>query len=49
MAEQPVTIETNYIGVVDGLQTWEVINTDTGEVIGYNQTLEEINGQVAGS
>jgi hypothetical protein len=29
------------LGIVDGLQTWEVINADTGEVIGYNQTAAD--------
>jgi hypothetical protein len=33
----------NYIGIINGLQTWEVINADTGEVIGYNQTAVESN------
>lgn len=28
------------LGVIDGLQTWEVINADTGEVIGYDRTSE---------
>ena len=35
-------VKLNDIGIVDGLQTWEVIDEATGEVIGYNQTtLEE--------
>jgi hypothetical protein len=29
------------IGIVDGLQTWEVIDEATGQVIGYNQTEPE--------
>lgn len=29
------------LGVVDGLHTWEVINADTGEVIGYDQQMIE--------
>lgn len=29
------------LGVIDGLQTWEVSNADTGEVIGYDQTAAE--------
>ena len=28
-------------GVIDGLQTNEVINAETGETIGWNQTLVE--------
>lgn len=42
--DKPITVELNDIGIVDGFQTFEVINTDTGETIGYNQTMpaEEI-------
>jgi hypothetical protein len=29
------------VGIVDGLQTWEVIDEATGQVIGYNQTIPE--------
>jgi hypothetical protein len=29
------------LGVIDGLQTWEIVDTATGDVIGYNQTLPE--------
>jgi hypothetical protein len=29
------------LGIVNGLQTWEVINADTSEVIGYDQTAVE--------
>ena len=27
------------IGIVDGLETYEVTDAETGEVIGYNQAL----------
>ena len=39
--EQNVTVELIDVGVVDGLQTFEVVNVDTGETIGYNQTEVE--------
>ena len=29
-------VDTEFVGVVDGLETWEVTNPKTGEVIGYN-------------
>lgn len=32
-------IRTKYIGLVDGLETYEVTDTETGEVIGYNQSV----------
>jgi hypothetical protein len=31
----------NYIGIVKGMKTWEVIDSATGEVIGYNRTVPE--------
>ena len=34
-------VELKDLGVIDGFQTWEVSNADTGEVIGYNQTTIE--------
>ncbi len=34
--DKPVTVETIDRGIIDGFQTWEVINTDTGETIGWN-------------
>jgi len=36
-----LNIELKDIGIVKGLQTFEVIDTDTGEVIGLNQSLPE--------
>lgn len=29
------------LGIIDGLKTTQVINADTGEVIGYNQTTTD--------
>jgi len=29
------------IGIVDGMETLEVIDADTGEIIGYDQTAPE--------
>jgi hypothetical protein len=34
-------VKLNDLGIIDGLHTWEVIDTSTGEVIGYNQTTPE--------
>lgn len=33
--------ELKDIGVIDGFHTWEVIDTATGKVIGYNQTTAD--------
>jgi hypothetical protein len=32
-------IELKDLGIIDGLQTWEVWDKQTNEVIGYNQTI----------
>jgi hypothetical protein len=29
------------LGIIDGYQTWEVIDEATGDVIGYNQTMPD--------
>jgi hypothetical protein len=34
-------VKLNDLGVIDGMQTWEVIDTETNEVIGYNQTAAD--------
>jgi hypothetical protein len=39
--DKAVNVQVKDIGLVDGMQTWEVIDTATGEVIGYNQTPPE--------
>jgi hypothetical protein len=36
-----VTVKLIDLGVIDGAQTFQVLNADTGEVIGYNQTEVE--------
>ena len=36
-----MTTRLNDLGIVDGMQTWEVILIATGELIGYNQTLAD--------
>ena len=33
--------KTNYVGIINGLKTWEVINEATGEIIGHNQTMPD--------
>jgi hypothetical protein len=33
-----MNIIKKYIGIVDGFETLEVTDADTGEVIGYDQT-----------
>lgn len=37
----PIKVTRKDLGVIDGLQTWEVINADTKEVIGYDQSIPE--------
>jgi len=37
-----VNVEFVELGIVDGMQTTQVLNADTGEVIGYNQTAGEV-------
>lgn len=32
---------TNYLGVIDGFRTWEVLN-DSGERVGLNQVADEV-------
>jgi hypothetical protein len=39
--EKPVSVKYVDLGVIDGLQTFEVINTETGHAIGYRQTVVE--------
>ena len=39
--DEPVNVTFKDLGIVDGMVTVEVINADTGEVIGYNQTWQE--------
>jgi hypothetical protein len=36
-----INVEFKELGIVDGLITVEVIDADTGQVIGYNQTAVE--------
>lgn len=38
MSDAPVSVERIDLGIIDGFQTYEVRRTDTGEVIGYDQT-----------
>jgi hypothetical protein len=33
-------VTTTYIGIVDGLHTWEVRN-EAGELVGFNQSVDE--------
>jgi hypothetical protein len=39
LMDEPVNVTFKDLGIVNGLVTVEVINADTGEVIGYNQSL----------
>lgn len=34
-----ITVITTYVGVVDGLDTWEVRDAATGELVGINQSV----------
>jgi hypothetical protein len=36
-----INVELVELGIINGLITTQVINADTGEVIGYNQTAVE--------
>ena len=36
-----INVEFKELGIIDGMITTQVINADTGEVIGYNQTAVE--------
>jgi hypothetical protein len=36
-----INVEFKELGIIDGIKTTQVINADTGEVIGYNQTAIE--------
>jgi hypothetical protein len=38
---ESVNVEFKELGIIDGMITTQVINADTGEVIGYNQTAVE--------
>jgi hypothetical protein len=38
----PVTRE--YVGVTDGLDTWEITDADTGELLGSDQTAPSPGG-----
>lgn len=35
-----INVETIDRGITDGLHTWEVIDADTGQTIGWNQSAE---------
>lgn len=46
MSELNVTL--NNLGLINGIETWEVVDTQTGSVIGFNRKLnEEIEAQEA--
>jgi hypothetical protein len=36
-----INVEFKELGIVDGMKTTQVINADTGQVIGYNQSAVE--------
>ena len=38
---ESINVEFKELGIIDGMITTQVINADTGEVIGYNQTAVE--------
>jgi hypothetical protein len=38
---ESVNVEFKELGIIDGMITTQVINADTGEVIGYNQSAVE--------
>jgi hypothetical protein len=36
--EEPVKVIIKDLGIIEGLHTWEVIDAETGVIIGFNQT-----------
>lgn len=36
-----MSVTTRYIGIVDGLHTWEVLDSESGEVVGLNQSADQ--------
>ena len=41
LMSEAINVEFKELGIIDGMKTTQVINADTGEVIGYNQTAVE--------
>ena len=43
--DDAINVELVELGIINGVKTTQVINADTGEVIGYNQSaVEEQDG-----
>lgn len=38
---EPIKVTRNDLGIINGVQVYEVINADTGETIGYDQIATE--------
>lgn len=38
---EPVKITRKDLGIIEGMHVFEIINEDTGQVIGYDQTPAE--------
>lgn len=38
---EAINVEFKELGIIDGMKTTQVINADTGEIIGYNQSAIE--------
>jgi hypothetical protein len=36
-----INVEFKELGIINGIKTTQVIDADTGEVIGYNQSVVE--------
>lgn len=36
--DEPISVSTLYVGVVDGMHVWEVRDASTGEVVGFNRS-----------
>jgi hypothetical protein len=41
LMNESINVEFKELGTVDGMKTTQVINADTKEIIGYNQTAVE--------
>lgn len=42
-----INVEFVELGIIDGMKTTQVINADTGEVIGYNQSAVEEPNEIS--
>lgn len=46
VTNQAVSVIRVDLGIIDGLQTWQVLNADTNEVIGLEQLNTPSDGEI---